>query len=424
MAALTPEACHSILQGVVGSEADQSLVPSLENLTDENWALLTRAAIRSRLAHPFRQYLRAHSASGLVVPPVCLGRLDRVMQRTMMANLKQQGVFRKMAEACDAQGIEFMMVKGLWLAETIYQDMSARRSGDIDLLLKPEDMPRFTAMVAGMGYDVPAGVTDIREIAPGAKEHAITELRTGAYIDVHWSLVDTPEQLAVSEETFWLHSEVQRIAGRRCRSLCLEDHLLYLAFHAAILHRFIYVGPRAFMDIAQMIRTPIRPMDWDFLTQRALALGWSRSVWLVFEIARTHFGAAVPLHVLKVMEPPEATSAPETMAIIQQAALFNIWENQNSRESWALTFWTRILLHKTGVERVRFVFRSFFPSSAYLKGYFKASQPKAGVQLQRAKRLRVMVKEKRDSVQRFFFFVIRRRKDLSGVAVLTEWLNS
>ena len=424
MAALTPDSCHAILKGVVGPSPDHSLVPTFEDLTEENWILLTQAANRSRLAHPFRHYLRCHGTSGLVVPQACLDRLDRVMTRTLMANLKQQGVFRKIAEACDAEGIAFMMVKGLWLVETIYQDMSARRSGDIDLLLKPVDMPRFTAMVAGLGFDVPPGATDIRDIALGTKEYTITEPKTGAYIDVHWSLVDTPEQLAVNEETFWVHSEVQKVSGHPCRSLCLEDHLLYLAFHAAILHRFIYVGPRAFMDIAQMIRTPYRPIDWDFLIQRTSELGWSRSVWLVFEIARTEFGAEVPRHVLKILEPSEATSEPEAMATIKKAALFNIWENQSSKESWALTFWTRILLHKTGTERVQFVLRSFLPSSSYLKGYFKASPPKAGVQRQRVQRLRVMVKEKRDSVQRFLFLVIRRREDVRGVTVLTEWLNS
>ena len=423
---IQPETCRGLLQLILQQDHRTPTSKSLlKDLKEDDWVILTREAIRSRLAHPFRRFLLSDPEfASEALPTVCLNRLDRALRKTLMANLKQQAVFKKIAGACEAQGIDFMLVKGLWLTETIYRDLTARRSSDIDLILKPEDMPRFTAMVAGMGFDIPPGATDIRDIALGTKEYAITEPKTGAYIDVHWGLVDSSEQLAVGEETFWALAEENMIAGRCCRSLCLEDQLLYLAFHAAILHRFIYVGPRAFVDIAQMIRTPYRAMDWEFLVRRADELGWSRSVWLVLDLASTHFSATVPPEVLKRLEPSDVvTGHTKSLDTIKQAALFNVWENQNSKDSWALTFWMRILSHKSGSKRIAFVFRSLFPSRTYLQGYFKYNLPRAGLQTQRMKRLRLMVDEKKGALQRFLSLAIRQRKELKGVIALTQWLN-
>jgi hypothetical protein len=56
-----------------------------------------------------------------------------------------------MLDAYEAEGIPLLLKKGLWIIKKLYQNMATRLSGDIDILLKPEDMPRCTRLVQRLG---------------------------------------------------------------------------------------------------------------------------------------------------------------------------------------------------------------------------------------------------------------------------------
>jgi Uncharacterised nucleotidyltransferase len=68
-----------------------------------------------------------------------------------MMNLQQQAQILQMLSTCEAGGIPLLLKKGLWIIKKLYQNMATRLSGDIDILLKPEDMPGRTRLVQRLG---------------------------------------------------------------------------------------------------------------------------------------------------------------------------------------------------------------------------------------------------------------------------------
>lgn len=293
--------------------AAQNCLP-MRALSPADWEVLIRAAIDYRLAYRFRQALEADVALKADVPEALWGLLDGALRQNREINIRRILQLRHLATACDAEGIPFLLMKGLWLVEVAYRDTSARGSGDIDVLVQPRDMPRFTALISRLGFTVPSGVQDLRELAPENNEFALRHRRLGTTLDIHWAMTHPGKEAPVDEASFWSRAEHYSIAGHPLACLGLEDHLLLLCFHAVIHHRCNSVGPRVLLDVAQVIAHPPRDIDWADLISRAQGLGWERAAWLMLELVRRHVGVQPPSFVMEALRsmeapPPDVLSA-------------------------------------------------------------------------------------------------------------------
>lgn len=227
--------------------------------------------------------------------------LRRQIRHTAVRNSLQLGRLKALLGACEREAIPVMLTKGLWLVHCVYRDAAARDSGDIDLLFHPEDMPRFTEVARELGYEVPGDGASLSARAQSTNEFALRHPAGGLLVDVHWSLTNPATEAPVDEGLLWERSEVADIGGVPCRTLNLEDHLLYLCFHAAMHHKFWAVGPRCLYDVAMVVRQPPRPIRWDELARRAHALGWARAAWLLFALVDERLGVPVPAGVMQAL---------------------------------------------------------------------------------------------------------------------------
>lgn len=264
-------------------------------------------AMRSSLSFQFLQALGASGQGGL--PSESLKALVAQIRHTCVRNALLQRRLRQLVEACEAEGVQVILVKGLWLVHCVYRDAAAREAGDIDLLLRPGDVGRFTRIVQRLGFTVPPKGASLSAEAHSTNEFALRHPDDGLLVDVHWSLTNPVTERQVDEDLLWQRSELVDLAGVRCRTLKLEDHLLYLCFHAAVHHKLWAVGPRCLYDVALVLRQPPRPIRWNELVDGARALGWERAAWLMFSLVEEHLGVAIPATVLQALHqesPPDA----------------------------------------------------------------------------------------------------------------------
>jgi len=90
--------------------------------------------------------------------------LRAAVEQTIEAG-RRQGAFlqlislRAIAVLADA-GIPASALKGPTLAEALYGDPGRRLSGDIDLLVAPEQLPMAVDVIRGLGYDSPTDYVD------------------------------------------------------------------------------------------------------------------------------------------------------------------------------------------------------------------------------------------------------------------------
>ncbi len=149
---MMPTKFAELLLQILHRDPDRPDRAILAALGPADWDALIQEAIRVRLAFPLRDYLKANPCLGARVPAAALQRLDDTLRQTLNSNFCRQGQLQDLLSACAAAGIPLILMKGLWLVEIIYRDLKARHSGDIDLLVAPEDIPRFTRLVRVNGH--------------------------------------------------------------------------------------------------------------------------------------------------------------------------------------------------------------------------------------------------------------------------------
>lgn len=333
-------------------------------LTEPQWSDLTREAIRLRLPYALDQFLQQHPDVASRMPENCRKRLKNRQRKTLLLNLQRQAQLRKMVDALDAEGIPYLLMKGLWVVEVLYGNLAARNSGDIDLLFKPNDMPKFTRLAQRMGFALNASLNDIRDLAPMGHEFPLTHPDLDVTFDIHWSMTHPVFERSVDESGFWERAQDVPLAGRTCRSFDLEDHLLLLAYHAAEHHRFQYVGPRAVLDLAQALRTPPRPIDWHLLIQRAETFGWNRGLDLMLELVREVTGLAAPESIRAELLPHLANHS-EIQALALQALLLD----QNPHDAIGSKV-VRLLDKMSSWQRLQYLYDRLLPSSEFIRQYF------------------------------------------------------
>ena len=199
----------------------------LQSLSPNEWDKLTLTAVEYRLGAQLLQNLNRLGVSLPQIPESASDRLVALTRSNVQRNLVRQLQLRDLVDACDEADIPFLIMKGLWLVELAYRDVSMRDSGDIDVLVGADDMPRFTRILSGLGYVLPAGVEDIREVAPSRHEFDVVHPNRRTSLDVHWAIT-SPHEGPVDEPSFWQRAEQYRLAGRDCLSLRVEDHLLLI----------------------------------------------------------------------------------------------------------------------------------------------------------------------------------------------------
>lgn len=388
----------------------------LAGLDADEWEAFTNLTLRLGLAGPVYGRLNTPERRDLV-PVSCRGRIKGKLRDNFLANLRQQTWLGRVLAGCDAAAIPVILIKGLWLAETVYRDLKARPSGDIDLLFHPQDLPRFTAVARDLGFAIPPGVSDLRELALTTQEYALFHGSRRITLDVHWGLPEPGRKDGIAEETFWRRAEWATLAGRPCRTLRLEDHLIYLCFHAADQHGFQHMGPRALLDVARLISAPPRPLDWAEVASRAQELGWSRGVWLVLDLAREHLGAQPPQTVLTALRPAEADDT-----LIRGAVLAELLNPQPMGENLAPNL-VRLTGPASWRERLALIWTRLFPPREEIATYFKTTVDDPALPRLYVRRLRLLLRQHGPKVGQILRRDRARTAELERARIIARWLG-
>ena len=383
-----------------------------------DWEALTAEAIRYRIAFQVGERIKADPRRRACAPEACVRYLNEAVRTTLLRNLRQQGHLREMLTALHAADIPVILVKGLWLAETVYRDQRARATGDIDLLFKPRDMPQLTRLLRDSGFAIPAEVQSICELAPSGNEFPLRHPVKRSFFDIHWALTRPPFEAPVDEQQFWQRAETVSLAGLECRGLCLEDHLLYVCFHAVEHHRFLYVGPRVLVDVAVLVARPPRALDWGAIVARARELKWQRGVWLMLDLAREYLGAPSPKVVLDELRPAARPDVATRRAFIE--TLFLAQQHADSLPANAV----RALDESSWGRRLALVRQRLFPGRESVATYFNRPADAREIHWLYVRRLLLLGKAYLPKIGSLLYGNATSRQELERVRLINRWFDS
>jgi hypothetical protein len=293
---VTETGCVDLLLGIIRSSGRSPGTAALQAVSREEWVAILGIARKHGVAPLLHRALKAGEELSCVPDPV---RQDLEDERhaTALANLRNLGKFRLVAQALQARGIPVIALKGLHLAELVYRDVSLRPMSDLDILVPRALVRQAVATLYEVGYGFDAGFSGASSAMLDMKcDVELADRATGSTLEVHWSLSVPPGRYDAAIEEIWRSAVPARVGDAEALVMSPEFALLHVCAHLACHHVFVF-NLRALCDIAEIVRAS-PDLDWTVVADHGKRYGWGRGVAAALRLASDHLGAAVPADIL------------------------------------------------------------------------------------------------------------------------------
>ena len=277
------------------SEAElQALNAQIELVHD--WELVTRNLTERGMAPLFYSKLPKLSNRTLI-PTVSYGHLKQVYYRTLTRGMMLYEVFRRVADALTLNGIRVVALKGVHLAEWLYQDIGLRQFSDIDLLVRKEDAEKCLKILRDMGF-VQSG-DEVSQLIMEKSDiiHYPAMVMNDISIEIHINL-NRPGKAEHLDARKFIHcAEPLVINHSRVHVLELYDLLIFLCVH---LEKHFQSGElqfTCFSDLTNLIDIRYDEIDWQKLEIRSKLSRVEKTVYKNLYLVHKYFHARMPEYV-------------------------------------------------------------------------------------------------------------------------------
>lgn len=226
---------------------------------------------------------------------------------------------RALSEASGAiqrAGVELLVLKGVPLAQELYDPPGLRPIGDIDLLVRRADREKAIAALAGEGYALPRGSLPLGFYFRHHFHVTLVRHRSeGLPIELHWQAQPRFSLSRIPVDRLFESRRSIPCAGTEVPVPGREEAFLYLAQH--FIRHLIAFGPESAADPVAALLEPARRgrltwlADLVLLARRPPALDWERIDRLTREWGLANELAGLRSALAAAGDAPESTVRPE-----------------------------------------------------------------------------------------------------------------
>ncbi|MCK5716175.1 MAG: nucleotidyltransferase family protein [Thiomargarita sp.] len=235
----------------------------------------------------------------LQIPEPIRVLLCQAYYQNVLKNKHYYHELSKVLKPLHAAGIKVIVLKGAFLAKTVYPIEALRMMSDIDLLIQKQDLEQTEKIMVEMGYGSKERLSIDAQCAMSHELHSLK--KNGLSIDIHWTISKITEPLKITvDEELWQRSQEFMISDFQVFSLSPEDLIVHLCFNTAYQNGF--VGIRFLCDIDYTLKH-YPNMDWEYVYHRAKHWNIEKPIYLALSIVTKFLGTHIPEHVLQQLKP-------------------------------------------------------------------------------------------------------------------------
>lgn len=387
-------------------------------LSDADWEELVRQSDRHRITPYLYHHLRTVHPDW-PIPPGIVGQLRQAHLDNAARNLRLYGHLGKILQLLRASEVPVIALKGAYLAERIYDHRALRYLGDLDLLVREDDLGKVDALMLELGCHP---TLPSRIVGPDNNEFVYEMPRRDLSVEIHWRILPPQFPFPIDAEGQWKRARPAVLAGVETLVFCPEDLLLHLCLHAGCTHGF-EPGLRLFCDIREILRHHEADLDWPLVRRLIREWGVGKSAYLTLSLARELLGAKLPDGWLEELRPADFD---ERYVALAKDQIFS----RRPRTGPPLSMWPAVAQF-WGATRFRdkagLFWKGFFLSREAMARRYPVAVDSWKLNFYYAVRLRDLVRTYGRDVGRW----LRRDKDMRAVAeegrnltALKEWLTS
>jgi hypothetical protein len=205
--------------------------------------------------------------------------------------------------------VPFIVGKGVTIGETVHDDPVLRHSHDIDLLVRPADLPAAAAALQSAGFNP----SDLRPPRGEPRfDHA-----SGLPVELHTALYRTPFYDGCLS-AIWDRARPGQIVGIDVRLISDTDLLVQSPVHASLVWQ--RQGLSWIVDLLTLLHrraTESVPIDWTAVTRTAIDARIALPLLVMYRYLAAELRAPIPEAVIEELR----SAAARTRALQQLAAL-------------------------------------------------------------------------------------------------------
>jgi len=196
-----------------------------------SWEAVLRLADQHRVIPALYQALHGRED----VPASIQTALQARFQSNSVKALRFSAELARIADAFRKSGIEVLAHKGPALAQFLYGDVALRQFGDLDLLVRPRDVPGAIATLCQAGYEPQLQLSprQARAYLRSGYEYVFGLAAQRNLLELQWRIVPRFYALDFNLDAMFERSVGLAVEGVRMEILWREDLMLALCIHAA-----------------------------------------------------------------------------------------------------------------------------------------------------------------------------------------------
>ena len=347
-----------LIQCCARTNIDQELQSIVQGILspDLDWAYFFERCQTEGLSSLIYKTLLEIDHIERIIPPDIWSSLRDVYYSAITKNIFIFRTLERISTCFEREGIEVMVFKGPMLAECVYGDIGLRSMGDIDILVKKEDMAKTHGILTDLGYSTSFGI-DFSNPLFGLYRNTLLYQMTGSMsgsIHVHWHIINSlPYHERVIQmidmDRIWRESIPIKLGGANLRTFSPYHQIIFLSMHI-LNHSFT---PSILLcDIHEFLRLQKENVDWGRLVEEALEFGLSSHVYYTLYVVSTLLGTDIPEGVLNKL-------APRRMSIFERKFISSVLEGRPVFTGEWLAY---LGMNRTLRDKFLFLRRALFPS--------------------------------------------------------------
>lgn len=297
--------------------------------TELDWVYLLNLASRHGLLPLLYRHLNALAPAA--IPKAIYIELWARYEITSRRNQAMARELLNILQMLDANGIPAIAYKGPSLAAAVYGDLALREFGDLDILLRLQDVLPAKRLLQSHGYVAEYELKPAVEAAflhSSMQYHLVMGLGTRAIlVELHWKTdADFPVEPG-DDIQWWANLGFACLGETKIRCFATEELLLILCLHGSK-HAWGSLG--WLVDVAELIRQH-PDLEWEWIIGRAAQLKCERRLALGLYLADYLLDTPLPE---KIRNKFEGAAEVRKLANKILETLFHLGPNEMSSFGW------------------------------------------------------------------------------------------
>ena len=229
--------------------------------------------------------------------------LKKFHLETIQWNLRIKNSILTLLEKFKDKEIEPLLLKGVFLAFSVWPSMAMRQMHDIDIVVAREEAKKAFEIIISEGFDF-TGKESFNYYMEYTKDFPyFIEKKSGVIVELHHKIFTPNKKFSIDEKIFWENSSKQQFFGRSIRVLGSNDLLIHLCLHVSLGH-FMDDMMRSLLDISLLKKCDWYTLDEEQFIEWLDDLKWGPLIALPLLITEKYFnqkweiGGRRPINVL------------------------------------------------------------------------------------------------------------------------------